>query len=304
MNRIDRITDIRGFNRFYTNILGLLDQHILDSGYSLTEARVIFELSKMEHFTANQLCQLLKIDRSYMSRTITKLEKSGLIKRSASLSDGRNIEIRLSDKGHQVFHQLNDRSNQQVEQILTTLSDDECRKVTDAMGIIKKYLMTASVDVKIRPYQKSDIEYVIDRQLSLYEAERGFTSEIWEKYLVQGVLELVENFDEAKECLFILECNGEQAGCVAIKQVEAGIAQFRYFFLEPELRGLGLGRQLIQKALEFCQEKDYNQVFLWTVSAQETARFLYQKAGFKITETHATSDWGTQVIEERWDLKL
>lgn len=71
--KIDLITEIRGFNRFYTNILGLLDQHILDSGYSLTEARVLFEISKTERCTANQLCSSLKVDRSYMSRMIIKI---------------------------------------------------------------------------------------------------------------------------------------------------------------------------------------------------------------------------------------
>lgn len=78
MNRNDIVTEIRGFNRFYTNILGLLDQHIIDSGYSLTEARILFEISKTDTCTANQLCSILNIERSYMSKIIHKFEKKAI----------------------------------------------------------------------------------------------------------------------------------------------------------------------------------------------------------------------------------
>lgn len=303
-NNIDMITDIRGFNRFYTNILGLLEQHILDSGYSLTEARVIFEISKTEHCTANQLSSILKVDRSYMSRIIAKFEKCGLIIRNTSKEDNRNIEIRLSEKGIDVFHELNDRSNEQIQKILKRLNDEDCEKIRAAMNTIKKYLTIATTNLSIRPYKKTDIEYVIDRQLSLYETERQFTSEVWKKYLTQGVLALVDKFNPEKDCMFILECNGNPAGCVAITNTQEDHAQFRYFFLEPELRGLGAGQRLLDMALNFCKEKGYKHVFLWTVSAQETARNLYKKAGFKVTETSENSDWGVPVLEERWDLDI
>lgn len=161
-----------------------------------------------------------------------------------------------------------------------------------------------TTDLLIRPYRKADVRYVIDRQLSLYETERQFTSAIWKKYVTQGVTALAVNFDPDKECMFILECNGNPAGCVAIANTSEGAAQFRYFFLEPELRGLGAGQRLMKKALDFCEEKGYKHIFLWTVSAQETARHLYKKAGFRITETKHTDDWGVPVLEERWDLSI
>ncbi|MFT8352575.1 bifunctional helix-turn-helix transcriptional regulator/GNAT family N-acetyltransferase [Clostridium saccharoperbutylacetonicum] len=303
-DNIDIITDIRGFNRFYTNFLGLLDQHILDSGYSLTEARVIFEISKTEHCMANQLSSILSVDSSYMSRILAKFEKSGLIIRNTSREDNRNIEIRLSEKGIDIFHELNDRSNEQIQKILEKLNDEECEKIRDSMNTIKKYLTIATTNLSIRPYKKTDVEYVIDRQLSLYETERQFTSEVWKKYLVQGVLALVDKFNPEKDCMFILECNENPAGCVAITHSNEEQAQFRYFFLEPELRGFGAGQRLLDMALNFCKEKGYNHVFLWTVSAQETARNLYEKAGFKVTETSENSDWGVSVLEERWDLDI
>lgn len=143
---------------------------------------------------------------------------------------------------------------------------------------------------------------MIDRQLSLYESERHFTSEIWKNYLTQGVISLIEKFDPEKDCMFILECDGSASGCIAITHTGEHIAQLRYFFLEPEVRGLGAGTSLLNKALDFCREKKYTHVFLWTVSAQESARVLYKNAGFEITETSENDNWGAPVVEEKWDL--
>lgn len=304
MESIDIVTEIRGFNRFYTNILGLLDQQIIDSGYSLTEARILFEISKTDICTANQLCSILDIERSYMSKIINKFEKKDLIKRRKCGKDNRNIEIQLTEKGMTVFHDLNKRANKQIEDLLEKLNIEDCEKLLNGIRTVKRYFTKATKNIKIRPYEERDISYVIDRQLSLYESERQFTTEIWKKYLTQGVISLIENFNPDKDCMLILECDGNASGCIAITHTEESVAQLRYFFLEPELRGLGAGKNLLDTALNFCREKKYSHVFLWTVSAQESARKLYKNAGFNITETSKNESWGSLVLEEKWDLDL
>ena len=304
MESIDIVTEIRGFNRFYTNILGLLDQQIIDSGYSLTEARILFEISKTDICTANQLCSILDIERSYMSKIINKFEKKDLIKRRKCGKDNRNIEIQLTEKGMTVFHDLNNRANKQIEDLLEKLNIEDCEKLLNGIRTVKRYFTKATKNIKIRPYEERDISYVIDRQLSLYESERQFTTEIWKKYLSQGVISLIENFNPDKDCMLILECDGNASGCIAITHTEESVAQLRYFFLEPELRGLGAGKNLLDTALNFCREKKYSHVFLWTVSAQESARKLYKNAGFNITETSKNESWGSLVLEEKWDLDL
>ena len=304
MESIDSVTEIRGFNRFYTNILGLLDQQIIDSGYSLTEARILFEISKTDICTANQLCSILDIERSYMSKIINKFEKKDLIKRRKCGKDNRNIEIQLTEKGMTVFHDLNNRANKQIEDLLEKLNIEDCEKLLNGIRTVKRYFTKATKNIKIRPYEERDISYVIDRQLSLYESERQFTTEIWKKYLTQGVISLIENFNPDKDCMLILECDGNASGCIAITHTEESVAQLRYFFLEPELRGLGAGKNLLDTALNFCREKKYSHVFLWTVSAQESARKLYKNAGFNITETSKNESWGSLVLEEKWDLDL
>ena len=304
MESIDIVTEIRGFNRFYTNILGLLDQQIIDSGYSLTEARILFEISKTDICTANQLCSILDIERSYMSKIINKFEKKDLIKRRKCGKDNRNIEIQPTEKGMTVFHDLNNRANKQIEDLLEKLNIEDCEKLLNGIRTVKRYFTKATKNIKIRPYEERDISYVIDRQLSLYESERQFTTEIWKKYLTQGVISLIENFNPDKDCMLILECDGNASGCIAITHTEESVAQLRYFFLEPELRGLGAGKNLLDTALNFCREKKYSHVFLWTVSAQESARKLYKNAGFNITETSKNESWGSLVLEEKWDLDL
>ena len=304
MESIDIVTEIRGFNRFYTNILGLLDQQMIDSGYSLTEASILFEISKTDICTANQLCSILDIERSYMSKIINKFEKKDLIKRRKCGKDNRNIEIQLTEKGMTVFHDLNNRANKQIEDLLEKLNVEDCEKLLNGIRTVKRYFTEATKNIKIRPYEERDISYVIDRQLSLYESERQFTTEIWKKYLTQGVISLIENFNPDKDCMLILECDGNASGCIAITHTEESVAQLRYFFLEPELRGLGAGKNLLDTALNFCREKKYSHVFLWTVSAQESARKLYKNAGFNITETSKNESWGSLVLEEKWDLDL
>lgn len=301
---IDTITDIRGFNRFYTNILGLLDHHILDSGYTLAEARVIFEINRVEHCTVKKLSVALDMDIGYISRIVTKFVKLGIVEKETRKTDARVSEIVFTDKGLEVFHDLDRRSNEQIENMFSKLNESDFKSVCDAMNVIKKHLTLVSTDIAIRPYREEDVEYVIDRQLSLYESERNFTSEIWKKYLINGVLSLVNQFDSSKDSMFILDNNGKQSGCIAITHTEENTAQLRYFFLEPELRGLGAGKRLLKMAIDFSREKGYSHLFLWTVSAQETARRLYSKVGFVITETAENTEWGVPVLEERWDMDL
>ena len=299
----DIISDIRGFNRFYTNILGLLNQHILDSGYSLTEARVLFEISKTERCAANKLVNQLGIDRSYMSRMILKFERNGLITKTVSESDTRMNYIQLTDKGWEDFKDLNEKSNEQIKKIIEPLSDEACIQVHNALNTIKRNLSITTDLISIRPFTPSDIDYVISRHKTLYRAERNLSS-VFCEYVDESVHNFVHNFDVEKECMFILVCNGSPAGCVAIVKADEKTAQFRYYILEPEMRGRGLGHKLIDMALDFCRQKGYQHVFLFTITAQKVARHLYRSKGFAITKTYEKPEWGKDVLEERWDLDL
>ncbi|MFF2496792.1 MarR family winged helix-turn-helix transcriptional regulator [Peribacillus sp. NPDC058075] len=139
MNK-DTIADIRQFNRFYTNILGVLDKHILDTGYSFTEARVILEIGLMEQCIASNLVGKLEIDRSYMSRIINKLRKDGLVMKENSTLDNRTSLIRLTPEGLTLFDQLNERSDEQLVRLFQELSQDEIKEIHASMMFIQKKL--------------------------------------------------------------------------------------------------------------------------------------------------------------------
>lgn len=300
---IDQVMELRGFNRLYTEILGILQNKVYESEYSLSETRILYEISKGEHSVASELCKAIRVDPGYMSRIIKKFEKQGLVERIQGI-DARNMEIRLTSKGQEVFRELERRANAQVSELLEKLDKVEQAELIHSIAKVKKYLMKATAALTIREYVKGDERYIIDRQLSLYESERNFTSDIWKSYLKNGVREMLDYFRKDKDAIFILENNGIKVGCAAIKHDSEDIAQFRYFFVEPELRGIGAGRMLLAKALDFCRDKGYKHVFLWTVSAQETARRLYTSQGFEMTQTHEDNSWGVPVLEERWDMDL
>lgn len=156
----------------------------------------------------------------------------------------------------------------------------------------------------IRDYTSDDIDFVITSQLQLYKDEYGFDSEVWRNYLTGGVNELVNKFDPEKDCFYILEVDGKPAGSIAITHAEDGVAQLRFYFIQEDARGTGAGNRLIDMALDFCRSKSYQRVFLWTFSTLYAARHLYAKKGFMLTETQENNEWGTPILEERWDILL
>ncbi len=304
MNQMDVITEIRGFNQFFTNTLNVLNQHILDAGYSPEEAKVIFEISKADKCTIDQLSSVLDIEKNRISQLIRKFSEEGIVDSHNVKEDDQNAVVKLTAKGDDIFEKLNDDSDKQIQAIISGCKEEEQKELLHAIRTVKKYFSKTTKKITYRTFRADDVDFIIDRQLSLYRDERNFTSPIWVGYVTQGVHKLVEQFDSAKDVIYIAECNGNRAGCIAVTHTEEGTAQLRYFFLEPEVRGMGIGGTLIAKAVEFCKEKGYSEAFLWTVSAQKTARRLYEKAGFAITETHENDEWGVYVLEEKWEKKL
>ena len=303
MRHSDSVYKVREFNRFYTSVLGLLDRHILDSSFSLTEARVLYELCEAGQSVANTISVKLGIDKSYLSRILVKFEKLGLILKQVSSFDARAQDILMTDKGIRCMQELNEKSNTQIRRLLFSLSDAECGVVQSAMETIQKHLTKARA-MCIRPFTMADINFVIADQIKLYEREYGFISAEWENYVATGVQTFADHFDGAKDCMYILEHNGVRSGCIAITHRDRQTAQLRFFFISSTARGQGFGNRLMDLAVAFCREMQYEKVFLWTFSKLDAARYLYQKHGFQITATKENGEWGEPVLEERWELSL
>jgi len=295
--------EIRSFNRFYTNILGLLDKHILDSPYSLTEVRILLEINKIKECTANNLIRKLAIDPGYMSRVLKRFENTGLIEKDISASDKRIALLHLTEKGKKILLELEERSNKQIEEFISHLTDSEQHEMVDSMKNIRSTLADGINKITIRDYDSKDVDYIISRHRDLYDMEYGFGSE-FSDYVEKYVHKFDEDHDETKENIWIAEKDGKPVGMIAIVKADEATAQLRWFLIEPHMRGVGLGYKLMKTAIDFCIEKQYKHVFLWTVSILEAARVLYKRFGFELTESKANDSWGDPLTEERWDLNL
>lgn len=298
------ISEVRSFSRFYTNIIGLLNESILDCPYSLTEVRVLLEIKKIENCTANILIDKLNIDRGYMSRILNRFETNDLITKENSPNDGRVFFLNLTSKGKKTLWDLEEKSNNQIKSLIDPLSKNDYKKLADSLRYIKSALSQGFNSIKIRKFNPTDIEYIIKCHRELYKIEYEFTPE-FSDYVEVYVTKFNEHHDETKENIWIAESDGRPVGVIAAVKVDTSSAQLRWFLIEPEMRGKGLGNTLMKTAIDFCKEKNYKHILLWTVNVLETARHLYKSYGFNLTESIDNNTWTNHLIkEERWDLYL
>lgn len=297
------VNEIRSFNRFYTDILGLLNKYILESEFSLTEARILLEINLNENCTSNKLMTLLNVDKGYLSRILKKFDEIKLIKKIPSNTDGRLFNLSLTHEGERKLQEIHDKSNKQIEKLIDKLNESELDLILSSMNSIETILKKDNHEITIRRYNETDLDYIITRHLEIYKSEYCFGPE-FEYYVKKYILQFNENHDDNSEAIWIAESNGKRVGAIALVKVDEETAQLRWFIIEPDMRGKGLGNQLMKTLIEFCKEKKYTHVFLWTVSILKTARHLYEKYNFSLTESKPNNDWGLSLIDERWDLYL
>jgi DNA-binding MarR family transcriptional regulator/ribosomal protein S18 acetylase RimI-like enzyme len=297
------VEKIRKFNRYYANVLGKIDQEIYNQPFPLTEARVITEIKCRNGCTATEVRENLGIDRGYMSRIIQRFEDENIIIKKQSTEDKRQFSLYLTDNGEEIYKDLVDNANIEVAKMIRNLSKNNLSKLVTSMEIIESiYSEERSTlpEVIIRPFQPGDVGYVAYLHGRLYDKKYKF-GRIFEYYVMKGLTEFMINTDGGE--LWVAEVNSEVVGSIAITKSTDTIAQLRWFILDEDYQGMGIGKKLIETALTFCKEQNYQHVFLWTVSTLDTARYLYQKYNFRLTEEKPNEEWtGTKLIEERWDL--
>ncbi|SKA45853.1 DNA-binding transcriptional regulator, MarR family [Chitinophaga eiseniae] len=302
------IADVRHFNRFYTGVVGLLDQHILESKFSLSEVRVLYEIGDQEKCTAGQLINVMKIDGGYLSRILKKFETAGLITRHQSPADGRTFLLQLTAKGRKLMTGLNERSSDHIRQLLEPLEEPQRLRVTGAMKTIETVLSgtapAATSDIHFRyDLQPGDIGYLIYLHGELYAKECGYNFE-FESYVCKTFLDFLSTYNANKDRVFLAIADNKIVGAVAILGSSRYLAQLRWFIVHPDYRGRGVGKRLFADAIAFCREKNYQNVYLMTTSLQSTAIDIYKKAGFRKTGEKFLQLWGQQQYEQRYDMDL
>lgn len=306
---LPHVAEVRRFNRFYTKRIGVLQEGLLSSPFSLTEVRVLYEIVHRGDSTAVELCRELGLDPGYLSRILRSFEKRALIARTRSTADGRQSHLRLTPKGRKVFDPLEQRSNRQVAEMLDKVSPAHQKKLVDAMHTIETAIdPTQSKDGQpayiLRPHQPGDMGWVVHRHGALYWKEYGY-DERFEALVAQIVAEFIQHFDPRRERCWIAEKDGEVVGSIFVVAKSKTVARLRLLLVEPSTRGLGIGRRLVEECVRFARQAGYKKMMLWTQSELGAARHLYQQAGFRVVAKQRHKSWGREdMVAETWEMKL
>jgi DNA-binding MarR family transcriptional regulator/N-acetylglutamate synthase-like GNAT family acetyltransferase len=299
------VAAVREFNRFYTNVLGWLREGLLDTPYSLTEARVIFELAREDQTEAGQLRRWLDIDAGYLSRLLARFEADGIVRRSRSAADGRRQVIGLTPAGRAVFAKLDALSAAQIRGLLAGLPAGRRASLIAAMAGIKEALDGASRGpvVVLRAPLPGELGWVVQRNAALYAAEYGW-DESYEALVARIVADYAARADRAREAAWIAEVDGQPAGCVFCMYKSDEVAQLRLLLVEPQARGMGLGERLVAECLAFARRAGYREIVLWTNDVLHAARRIYERAGFELVGSQQHHSFGHDLVGQDWRLPL
>lgn len=301
-----RVGAVRRFTRFYTRRIGLLDEGLLKTQFSLTQGRVLYELAQRREATATSLAAALAIDHGYLSRILRSFEERDLIVRRRDQNDGRQVVLSLTTKGRKTFGSLDQRSQQQTGSMLGHLREIEQKQVVAAMDTIERLIDrdgAASPQVTLRAHRAGDMGWVVSRHGALYASEYGWSSHI-EAITADIVSGFLKNLDPAREQCWIAELNGEPVGSVFLVRDSDDVARLRLLLVEPRARGLGLGERLVDACIAFARKAGYRKITLWTHGVLTAARAIYQKKGFTRVAEWVHDDFGKPEPSESWELVL
>jgi DNA-binding MarR family transcriptional regulator/GNAT superfamily N-acetyltransferase len=302
----DQIAAVRSFNRFYTSKLGVLDQRLLQSPFSLSEARVLYEIAKRENPAAKAIGIGLGLDPGYLSRIIQNFDDSGLISRKPLPSDRRQYRLALTAKGRQAFDRLDRSSQDDVAAMLASLPHGGRERLIGAMAVIESLLGAAGDPLPpaiLRGPRPGDIGWVVQSHGSLYAREYGFDSS-FESLVAEISAKFLASFDASRERCWIAERDGAPVGSVFLVRHSDDVAKLRLLLVDPAGRGQGLGQRLVAECLSFARQCGYRKITLWTQSILVAARKLYQDAGFVLVGSEPHRSFGQSLIGETWELKL
>lgn len=300
-----RIASVRRFNRFYTRQIGVLQSRWLESDFSLTEARILYELSARVRCTATDIVRELGIDHGYLSRILSRFLADKLITRTRSAEDGRQTLLVLTAKGRKAFAPLDSRSQRDVSAMLGKVTPTKQQRVVAAMTEIESIIgeKPAPHGYTLRQHKPGDMGWVVARHGILYGEEYGWNSHI-EAITADIVSTFLKNYDPKRERCWIAEIDGEPAGCVFLVKDSDKVARIRLLIVEPHARGLGIGRRLVDECISFARDAGYKSITLWTHSVLTAARAIYEHSGFTMTKHWVHHDFGKPQGSEIWDLVL
>lgn len=303
------IKAIRSFNRFYTRHLGLLNNRLLESSYSLAEARILFEIGTHQSIRMSDLSEMLGIDKGYLSRIVSALVKRGVVLRRTSKDDKRSSNLMLTKKGERSLQSLQQQSEEQISTLTSRLSRDELDSIVNAMEEITLFFHQNYDRTKLAEAVKyrdrllpGDLGYMTYMHGRYYAQCEGYSME-FEGYVSKTFSEFVERYDAKNDKVWLALFHNRIVASIAIVKRSANEGQLRWFLVEPMFRGTGVGSKLFDMALTYCRSR-FKNVYLMTADTQKQAIAMYRRAGFTLTSSVVTKQWGMSLREERYDLDV
>ena len=300
------VEDVRGFNRFYTRVLGLLRPDLAGSSFGLTEARVLFELAHRDDVAVSELRRDLDLDAGYLSRILSGFSTSGLVAREKSAADGRRQVVRLTADGQRAFAELDQLQAGAIATMLAPLDEGQRAELVTSMGRIRRTLGDEPHwrGLVLRPPAPGDLGWVVERHGYRYAAEYCWDT-TFEALVARIVADFAERDDSKREAAWIAELDGERVGCVFCTAADAkDTARLRLLIVEPSARGAGVGTRLVDECLLFARRAGYRRITLWTNDVLVAARRIYERAGFRCDRREPHHSFGHDLVGEYWSRDL
>ena len=303
---VSAVSEIRGFNRFYTRILGLLRPKLAGSAFGLTEARVLFELAHADQIEVAELRRVLDLDAGYLSRILSRFISDGLVEREPSAADARRQLVRLTDAGQLAFTETDTLQADAIDRLVEPLDEIQRNELVTAMGRIRRMLDSGqrAGGLVLRPPEPGDLGWVVERHGARYAAEHGWDA-TFETLVAHVVADFGERVDSRRQAAWIAELEGERVGCIFCTASDApDTAQLRLLLVEPQSRGAGVGTRLVDECLRFARRSCYRRIMLWTTDVQREARRIYQRQGFRLDTREPQTRFGHELVGEYWSREL
>jgi DNA-binding MarR family transcriptional regulator/GNAT superfamily N-acetyltransferase len=301
----DEVPAVRAFNRFWTQQIGLLEAGLVDTPYSLTEARVLF--AQHEATDLADLRVALQLDAGYLTRVVGRLKDAGLITARRSADDGRRQVIRLTERGRAEFGTLDARSSGATAAMLDGVPAADRRRLVAAMATIEGTLAPGRSESPraylLREPGPGDLGWMVQRNGAVYAAEYGW-DQSYEALVARIVADFAQHHEPARERAWIAEMDGEPVGCVLCVRRDDETAQLRILLVDPAARGLGIGARLVEECIRFARGAGYRSLVLWTNDVLVSARRLYEAAGFELVDEDAHTSFGHDLVGQTWRLDL
>jgi DNA-binding MarR family transcriptional regulator/GNAT superfamily N-acetyltransferase len=302
-----QVEALRSFNRFYTHHIGVLEERLLQSPFSLTQARVLFELGTRKAATAGQISEALGLDLGYLSRIVQEFDSRGLIARKRSSDDGRRVDLSLTAKGRKAFQEIDRRSREEIAADIDRLPNSDRERLLVATSEVRRILSrppdAPAPTIKIRTHRSGDVGWAIERHGTIYADEYQWNEE-FEALVATIFARFLSKHDPASERMWIAELEGERVGCVFVVRNadDPEAAQLRCLLVDPKGRGFGVGRKLVAECIAFAKSAGYQKMVLWTNDVLHSARRIYEAEGFQLTREDRHHSFGHDLVGQIWTL--